>query len=81
MQSFLSRNYLGKCSLSQGLFSTLNAFRRLGSESVGPLVALPRQAAPGLAALATLLLAAGAPLAPVTALVSTHRGKKINYYF
>ncbi len=75
MQSFLSHNYLGKCSLSQGLFSTLNAFHRLESESVGSLVALPRQAAPRLAALAALLLAAGAPLAPVTALVSTE-GKK-----
>jgi hypothetical protein len=44
---------------------------------VGPLVALPRQAAPRLAALAALLLAAGAPLAPVTALVSTEGKNKL----
>jgi hypothetical protein len=66
--------------LSGGLFSTLNAFRRLRSESVGPLVAPARQAAPRLAALAALLLTAGAPLAPVTALVSTHR-RRVDYYF
>ncbi len=42
---------------------------------MGPLVALPRQAAPRLTALAALLLAAGAPLAPITALVSTQREK------